>query len=116
MGNASRHDRSLACGGAARRKAALGRLHHPDEIAVAPHGEMGGEVAVVRALTRRHAVELKLIAPDRDGLAGLELRDALQAPLRLADDAEQRDAEPEMRKGGAPGRARKPLRACERGS
>src|SRR4029434_9581218 len=88
LGNASCHQRSLACGGAARRKAEFGGLHRADDVAVAAHGEMAGEVEVVRALARRHAVELKLIAADRDGLAGLELRDALQAPLRLPDDAE----------------------------
>ena len=78
---------------------------------MAAHGEVRGELAVVRSLALVHAVEIQFVAADRDRLPGLELGDALAAPLRLADDPEQRDAEPEMRKRGAPGRSRQTVGA-----
>src|SRR5262245_64789482 len=67
---------------------------------------MRSEIAVVRALAVPDAVEVKIVAPDGDRLPGLKLRNAFEAPLRLADDTEQRDADPEMGEGRAPGRAR----------
>src|SRR5262249_12955688 len=84
-----------------------------DEVAMATHGEMSGEFAVVRPLPRGHAVEMKIVAADRHRLSGLEFGNPLEAPLRLGDDAEERDPKPEMRKGGAPGRARQTARARE---
>src|SRR5262245_64762867 len=85
LGNSPCHKRGLACGGTARREAALGRLHDANDVAVAPHGEVRGEFAVVRSLARGHAVELNIIAADRDRLPGFDLRDSLEAPLALAE-------------------------------
>ena len=59
----------------------------PIVLAQPTHGELGGKLAVVRPLAVGHVVEVELVAADRDRLAGLELRDPLDAPLRLADDA-----------------------------
>src|SRR5262245_58135726 len=66
LGSSPRHERGFSDGGAARRKAAFCRLHHADDVAVAAHREMGSKIAVVGTLARGHAVELKIIAPDRD--------------------------------------------------
>ena len=80
-----------------------------------PDREMGGKIAVVGTLPRGQPIELEIIAPDRDRLSRPEFRDALKAPLRLADNPEQRDAEAKMREGGTPGRARQPFCTRERG-
>ena len=67
-------------------------VHDADHLAVAPHGELGGELVIVRPLARGRAVECEIVAADGDRLPGLKLGNSLDAPLRLADDAEQRDA------------------------
>jgi hypothetical protein len=74
----------------------------PTIVAVPPHGEMGGKFAIVRALPRGHAVELQVISTNGDRLPRLELGNPLDAPLRLANNTEEREPEPEMRKRSRP--------------
>src|SRR5215470_15818112 len=102
----ARHQGLLAGAGSARWKAALGRLHHAELIAVVPHGEASEQLAIVRTLAAAETVEMQVIVTDRDRLAGLDLGDAFGTELGLADDAKERDAEPEMGERGAPGRTR----------
>ena len=52
---------------------------------------------------------------DGNGLTGLELRNTLNTPLRLSDNAEQRYSQPEMSERCAPGGARKTFRPRVRG-
>ena len=66
------------------------------------------QLAVVRARAAcAMPSKVELVAADRDHrLPGLSAAMRSAPQLRLADDAEQRDAEAEMRERGAPGRAR----------
>src|SRR5262249_11117535 len=106
LAGAAPHQRRLRGGHRAGREGPLGRLHDADHLAAAPYGEARRKLAVVRPGARNHAVEREVVAADRDLVARLERGDALAAPLRLAGDAEQSEAEPEMRERRAPDRAR----------
>ena len=57
---------------------------------------------------------MQIVAADRDRLPGLELGNTLAAKLRLANNAQQRDAESHMGQRRTPSRARQPTRARKR--
>src|SRR5262249_33472600 len=113
LASAAPHQRLFAGGGPTRREAALRWLHDADRLAVARHDKRPDQLAIIRALAVGESVEMQVVVTERDRLAGLDLRDAFGAELRLADDAEESDAEPKMGERGAPGRTREAAGARE---
>src|SRR5262245_22134188 len=107
LADTPRHQGRLSGGHAADRKSAPAWLHGADEIAVhAANEETTDCLVVIRALPIEQAGKRNPVARDVESITDLHLGDPLAAPGGHGDNAEQRDAEAEMRKGGAPGRTR----------